>query len=159
MPDVRSSDTGVNKRGSGFFVGEFFEVLRWTFKAASILPFHDKPGMHDTIGRNLNRYFWYRRKVSEGTKGPIEYEFTKRRVVLSRAGLPAREVWLIIRRTLDEAPTYSYFISNAGLSAASSSSCGSAVFAGLWSSVLRKRRLNLAWTTMRGENFPAGFII
>jgi SRSO17 transposase len=75
------------------------------------------PVSFETIARNLNTYFWYRRKVSEGTKGPIEYEFTKRRVVLSRAGLPAREVWLIVRRTLDASPTYSYFISNAGLSA------------------------------------------
>ena len=75
------------------------------------------PVSFETIARNLNNYFWYRRKVSEGTKGPIEYEFTKRRVVLSRAGLPTREVWLIIRRTLGESPTYSYFISNAGLSA------------------------------------------
>ena len=75
------------------------------------------PVSFETIATNLNRFFWYRRKVSEGTKGPIEYEFTKRRVVLSRGGLPGREVWLIIRRTLDDSPTYSYFISNAGLSA------------------------------------------
>lgn len=75
------------------------------------------PVSFETIATNLNRFFWYRRKVSEGTKGPIEYEFTKRRVVLSRGGLPGREVWLIIRRTLDDSPVYSYFISNAGLSA------------------------------------------
>jgi SRSO17 transposase len=75
------------------------------------------PVSFETIAKNLNSFFWYRRKVSEGTKGPIEYEFTKRRVVLSRGGLPGREVWLIMRRTLDESPTYSYFISNAGLSA------------------------------------------
>jgi SRSO17 transposase len=75
------------------------------------------PLSFETIARNLNSFFWYRRKVSEGTKGSIEYEFTKRRVVLSRGGLPHTEVWLIIRRTLDGSPTYSYFISNAGLSA------------------------------------------
>jgi len=74
------------------------------------------PVSFETIAVNLNRFFWYRRKVSEGTKGPIEYEFTKRRVVLSRGGLPGREVWLIIRRTLGDSPAYSYFVSNAGLS-------------------------------------------
>jgi hypothetical protein len=37
-------------------------------------------------GRNINDYFWYRRKVSEGTKGPIVYEFTRRRVILSLMG-------------------------------------------------------------------------
>jgi SRSO17 transposase len=67
----------------------------------------------DKLAQNINDYFWYRRKVSEGTKGPIEYEFTKREIVLSRKGLPDKRVWLIVKRTLDENPTYSYYISNA----------------------------------------------
>jgi len=65
------------------------------------------------IASNLNNYFWYRRKVSEGTKGPIEYEFSKRRVMLSKDGLPWKTVWLIMRRTIEKTPTYSFFISNA----------------------------------------------
>ncbi len=68
------------------------------------------------IASNLNDYFWYRRKVSEGTKGPIEYEFSKRRVTLSKDGLPWKTVWLIMRRTIGENPIYSFFISNAPLS-------------------------------------------
>lgn len=44
-----------------------------------------------TIAQNTNDYFWYRRTVSEGAKGPIEYEFTKRRIVSSRGGLPTKE--------------------------------------------------------------------
>jgi len=51
--------------------------------------------------------------VSEGTKGPIVYEFTRHRIVLSKAGLPQRSVWLLIRRTIGDNPQYSYFISNA----------------------------------------------
>ena len=58
-----------------------------------------KPVTVHQIASNLNDYFWYRRKVSEGTKGPIEYEFSKRRVILSKDGLPWKTVWLIIRRT------------------------------------------------------------
>ncbi len=69
-----------------------------------------------TLAENINDYFWYRRKVSEGTKGPIEYEFTKRQVVLSKDGLPWKTVWLIIKRTIEENPTYSYYISNAPVS-------------------------------------------
>ena len=65
------------------------------------------------IARNINNYFWYRRTVSEGTKGPITYEFTKRRVILSNNGLPQKTIWLIIRRTLSNNPEYDYFISNA----------------------------------------------
>lgn len=69
-----------------------------------------------TLAKSINSFFWYRRKVSEGTKGPIEYEFTKRRIVLSRQGLPHKTVWLLIRRTLEKEPQYSFFISNAPLS-------------------------------------------
>jgi SRSO17 transposase len=66
-----------------------------------------------SFAAGINNFFWYRRKVSEGTKGPIEYEFTKRRIVLSHEGLPQKTVWLLIRRTLGKEPQYSYFISNA----------------------------------------------
>lgn len=66
-----------------------------------------------TLAAGINDFFWYRRKVSEGAKGPIEYEFTKRRIVLSRHGLPLKTVWLLIRRTMGVEPQYSYFISNA----------------------------------------------
>ena len=69
-----------------------------------------------SFAAGINDFFWYRRKVSEGSKGPIEYEFTKRRIVLSRQGLPRKTVWLLIRRTIGEEPQYSYFISNAPVS-------------------------------------------
>ncbi len=72
-----------------------------------------KPISFETLAMNTNNYFWYRRKVSEGTKGPIKYEFTRRCVVLSKNGLPRKTVWLIIKRTLGNNPTYSYYISNA----------------------------------------------
>ncbi len=70
----------------------------------------------DEIARSLNDFFWYRRTVSEGAKGPIVYEFTKRRIVLARNGLPTKALWLIIRRTLGENPIYSYYLSNAPMS-------------------------------------------
>ena len=56
---------------------------------------------------------WYRRQVSEGTKGPIEYAFARKRVTLCKDGLPDRTVWLVIKRTLGAEPTYAYAISNA----------------------------------------------
>ena len=68
------------------------------------------------LAKSINNFFWYRRKVSEGTKGPIAYEFTKRRVVVSKNGLPKKEVWLIMRRTIGKQPSYSYFLSNAPVS-------------------------------------------
>lgn len=75
-----------------------------------------KPITIESLAKSINTFFWYRRKVSEGTKGPIEYEFTKRRVVLSKNEIPDRTVWLIIRRTIATDRMYRYFISNASVS-------------------------------------------
>jgi len=72
-----------------------------------------KPVSVCELAKNINDYFWYRRQVSEGAKGPIVYEFTRRRVILSASGLPEKTVWLLIRRTIGDDPQYSYFISNA----------------------------------------------
>ncbi|MFH1479909.1 MAG: IS701 family transposase [Pseudomonadota bacterium] len=68
------------------------------------------------LAKSINNFFWYRRKVSEGTKGPIEYEFTKRRIILSKNETPDKTVWLIMRRTIGKNPSYRYFLSNAPLS-------------------------------------------
>jgi SRSO17 transposase len=59
---------------------------------------------------------WYRRPVSEGTKGPIVYECARQRVTLCKDGLPERTVWLVIKRTVGAEPAYSYYISNAPVS-------------------------------------------
>jgi SRSO17 transposase len=72
-----------------------------------------KPVSVGELAKNINDYFWYRRQVSEGAKGPIVYEFTRRRVILSAEGLPKKTVWLLIRRSIGDDPQYSYFISNA----------------------------------------------
>lgn len=89
---------------------------RWSgeIRTKTILADSDsKPMSVGELAKNISDYFWYRRKVSEGAKGPIVYEFTRRQVILSAAGLPKKRVWLLIRRTLGSDPQYSYFISNA----------------------------------------------
>jgi len=65
------------------------------------------------VAAGIGNFFWYRRKVSEGAKGPIEYEFTKKRIVLAHGGLPQKTVWLLVRRTMAKEPHYSFYISNA----------------------------------------------
>jgi hypothetical protein len=59
---------------------------------------------------------WDRRTVSEGTKGLITSEVTKRRVTLRRDGVPDRTAWLVMKRSPGEQPTYWYAISHAPLS-------------------------------------------
>jgi len=66
-----------------------------------------------TLAVNLPASRWYRRKVSEGTKGPIESAFARQRVTRCQEGLPERPVWLVIMRTVGATPVYSYSISNA----------------------------------------------
>jgi len=69
------------------------------------------------LAGDLHPSCWHRRTVSEGSKGPIVYEFTRRRVTLSKDGLPWKTVWLVVKRTLGDDPTYWYYISNASPSA------------------------------------------
>jgi len=68
------------------------------------------------FAKKLHKNYWYKRTVSEGTKGPIEYEFTKRNITLAKNGLPDRNVWQIIKRTVAENPEYYYYVSNAPVS-------------------------------------------
>jgi hypothetical protein len=76
-----------------------------------------RPVTFQQFAEGLHGWFWFKRTVSEGTKGPIEYEFAKRRVVLAKDGLPWKTVWLVIKRTVGDNPTYWYSISNASTSA------------------------------------------
>jgi len=66
-----------------------------------------------TVAASLPASSWYRRKVSEGTKGPITYAFARQRVTLCKEGLPARTVWLVLKRTVGAKPSYAYAISHA----------------------------------------------
>ena len=70
----------------------------------------------ETLAKSLHNCFWYRRKVAEGTKGPIEYEFTKRQVTLCRDSRPTRTVWLVMKRTMGANPSYQDYVSNAPVS-------------------------------------------
>jgi SRSO17 transposase len=56
---------------------------------------------------------WTRATIKEGSKGPIICDFVFLRVVESRGGLPGPEVWLIIRRNLDDPTIIKFYFSNA----------------------------------------------
>jgi SRSO17 transposase len=74
------------------------------------------PGTVAELAQAMPPTFWYRRTVSEGTKGPITYEFARKRIMLSKDGEPTTAVWLLIKRTLGIHPQYWYYLSNAPLS-------------------------------------------
>ncbi len=71
----------------------------------------------EALAQGLRPHVWYRRKVSEGSKGPIEYEFARKRVTLCKEGLPDRTVWPVMKRSLGANPSCWYYISNAPESA------------------------------------------
>jgi SRSO17 transposase len=76
-----------------------------------------KPIAVETLAKSLHDCFWSQRQVSEGTTGPLQYEFTKRQVTLCGGGLATRTVWLVMKRTIGENPSSWYYLSNAPLSA------------------------------------------
>lgn len=63
--------------------------------------------------RNIPKKDWVHAVIKEGSKGPIACEFAFLRVTESRGNLPASELWLIIRRNLDDPSLIKYYFSNA----------------------------------------------
>jgi len=83
-------------------------------RAKRVLPPETKtPITVAALAQSLASSGWYRRMVSEGTKGPIAYEFARKRVTLCKDGLPNRTGWLVLKRTLGSSPTYASYLSNA----------------------------------------------
>ncbi len=81
-------------------------------KRVVVAPTHDACTVA-ALATRLPASSWYRRQVSEGTKGPIMYTFARQRVTLCQEGLPERTVWLVIKRREGPEPSYTYSISNA----------------------------------------------
>ena len=63
--------------------------------------------------KKIQKQDWFQAVIKEGSKGPIICDFAFLRVTESRGGLPAAELWLIIRRNLDDPSEIKYFFSNA----------------------------------------------
>jgi SRSO17 transposase len=56
---------------------------------------------------------WTRATIKEGSKGPIVCDFAFLRLAESRAGLPGPELWLLIRRNVDNPAELKFYFSNA----------------------------------------------
>ena len=63
--------------------------------------------------KKIHKQDWTRAVIKAGSKGPIVCDFAFLRVTESRGGLPAAELWLIIRRNLEDPSELKYFFSNA----------------------------------------------
>jgi SRSO17 transposase len=78
-----------------------------------LLPTALPPQSVAALAAPLPAWQGYRRTVSEGTKGPMEYDFARHRVTLCKDGLPERTVWLVLKRPRGPEPTSAYAISQA----------------------------------------------
>jgi len=56
---------------------------------------------------------WTIATIKEGSKGPIVCDFAFLRIIESRQNLPGPEVWLVIRRNLDDPSVVKFYFSNA----------------------------------------------
>jgi len=76
-----------------------------------------RPQQHPLQVRDLVRRIpqqdWLQAVIKEGSQGPLVCQFAFLRVIESRANLPATELWLIIRRNLDDPSILKYCFSNA----------------------------------------------
>lgn len=74
---------------------------------------HKRPQEVLRLAKETPDCFWYRRTVSEGTKGPITYEFCRKKVTVARDGLPWKTVWLLMKRSLGDDPRFWFYLCNA----------------------------------------------
>jgi SRSO17 transposase len=73
----------------------------------------DHPVRVDNLVSAIPPEAWSKATIKEGSKGPIVCNFAFLRLVESRANLPGPEVWLIIRRNLDDPKVVKFYFSNA----------------------------------------------
>lgn len=73
----------------------------------------DRPVRVDDLVSSLPAEAWTTATIKEGSKGPIICDFAFLRLVESRANLPGPEVWLIIRRNLEDPSVVKFYFSNA----------------------------------------------
>jgi SRSO17 transposase len=67
----------------------------------------------DAIAASIPAQEWRAHQIKEGSKGPMVADFAFRRVIAVRDGLPGPEVWLVLRRSLEEEPQLKTYLCNA----------------------------------------------
>jgi SRSO17 transposase len=65
------------------------------------------------VAESLPAAAWQVLQLREGAKGPLAFEFARVRVWAMRHKKPGPPVWLVIRRSLADAPEVKYYVSNA----------------------------------------------
>jgi len=125
-PDFRD---GVAQLGKWYFTEVACSTQVWRRRPAVILPVWSGHGRRPTrlrlrtpthrpvrveeLVRRIPKRAWVRCTIKEGSKGPIVCDFAFVRVTEARNGLPGPELWLIIRRNVEDPREIKFYLSNA----------------------------------------------
>lgn len=71
----------------------------------------DRPISVKELVTSLPKEGWTTATIKEGSKGPIVCDFAFLRIIEARANLPGPEVWLMIRRNLDDPTEIKFYFS------------------------------------------------
>jgi SRSO17 transposase len=120
---------GVAATGYSYFTAIKENTLIWCTPPKVHVPQWSGRGRHPTrlrlsntrkhplqvrqLVKKIQKQDWVQAVIKEGSKGPIVCDFAFLRVTESRGGLPAAELWLIVRRNLDNLSEVKYYFSNA----------------------------------------------
>lgn len=120
---------GLAATGKNYFTAIKENTLIWCTPTKVHVPQWSGHGRHPTrlrlsdprkhplqvkqLVKKIFKKDWVRAVIKEGSKGPIVCDFAFLRVTEARGGLPAAELWLIIRRNLDDPSEIKYYFSNA----------------------------------------------
>ena len=130
--DAPAFRDGVAALGKFYFTAIKENTLIWCTPPKVHVPQWSGHGRHPTrlrlsdtrkhpipvqqLVKKIQKQDWIQAVIKEGSQGPIVCDFAFLRVTESRGGLPAGELWLIIRRNLDDPSEIKYFFSNAPIS-------------------------------------------
>lgn len=73
----------------------------------------DRPVRVDQLLAAIPKDDWTTATIKEGSKGPIVCDFAFLRITEARNNLPGPELWLILRRNLDDPAEVKFYLSNA----------------------------------------------
>lgn len=79
----------------------------------TILHPQTNPVRVDQLIASIPKAAWITATIKEGSKGPIACDFAFLRITEARHNLPGSELWLILRRNLDDPAEVKFYLSNA----------------------------------------------
>jgi len=120
---------GVAAMGKWYFTEIARSILIWRRRPAVFVPpwsgrgkrptklrlrtSTNRPRRIDTLVTRIPKKSWTRATIKEGSKGPLVCDFAFLRITEAQGGLPGPEVWLVIRRNLDDPSKVKFYFSNA----------------------------------------------